>query len=683
MAALGDGVTVRLGPGTFPTKGERGWTVKNGLRVIGSGMFVTFLKLVIASPTADQQYHVVGSSAPPAKNGFELSDLTIDCNLAGQPDTGAGFPQIMAGGVDLRGPNMVIRRVRVINFGTNTKSWECFGIGIGYAAASDTPVASNCVIEDCVIERPALANARETTCLNLSAYEDALLRAAYHEDCAIRNCFINCEYVRSSDAKPALKVSSLTRSGTTATLTTIEPHGRVPGDWILVSGATDPFSADFYARIGQTALFNGSFKVTHVSEDGLSLNYTMDDAPASPSAGGEVWLGKAPSAQIPLENIVRELVGGYYYVTLTTAAPHNLFLGTEGAAAVKGDRVLVSLIKTNPGGVDNLYNGYYEALEVAGASYPSRMFKYKVGATDPGTLATDAAAQSVVGAPFQGLSGDGGRRAVVEGNRIYNCRVGGPYHDFYSTESLIVRKNYYYNVNTGVYQNLGTKSLYELEGNLAKSESVFTFTFINQAQNPFAIGEVVFISNTPDPDQLSGSYEVTDKGADWFKFIKQTNQGPNPESVYKVKRVFGVQRIMIVDNVMELALFAPGTQSHAAPSGVTMIAPTDFSGLPIIRDALVRGNLIRHMGGISDPCARGDSRGIDVSCCKSLIVESNVIGVESSDAAIKAYACGAVKALNNQDFSGKPVSALKWDVNPHQHIPEIRTQAEDLFLTFL
>lgn len=114
-----------------------------------------------------------------------------------------------------------------------------------------------------------------------------------------------------------------------------------------------------------------------------------------------------------------------------------------------------------------------------------------------------------------------------------------------------------------------------------------------------------------------------------------------------------------------------------------MIAPTEFSGLPIIRDALVRGNLIRHMGGISDPCVRGDSRGIDVSCCKSLIVESNVIGVESADSAIRTYACGTVKPLNNQSFAGEPLYALKWDVNPNQHIPEIRTQAEELFLTSL
>ena len=52
------------------------------------------------------------------------------------------------------------------------------------------------------------------------------------------------------------------------------------------------------------------------------------------------------------------------------------------------------------------------------------------------------------------LSADGGRGTVVEGNRIYHCQTGGPYHDTYSTRGLTVRNNYYHDVNTGPFQLL-------------------------------------------------------------------------------------------------------------------------------------------------------------------------------------------------------------------------------------
>ncbi len=673
MAGLSGGEVVRLGPGIFLTQGEESWFPRSGQRIVGSGVHSTALRLALTDPNSDRQYHVIGQTAGKI-SGFELGDLTIDCDLAGQPDTGSGYARIMAGGLDLRGYNILIRRVRVINFGTNTSAYECFGISVGFADPGDNPVAKNCVVESCIVEKPALNNARETTCINLSANElQATLEGAHHEDCVIRNNYVNCEYVRATAAKPVLRVQSLTRSGTTATLTTYGAHGRVVNDWIVVTGGTDP-GGGTYQQLGLTAVWNGSFKVTSVSQDGKSLTYIMDSQPASASAGGEIWLGKAPSALLVLDDIDTEQdENDDYWVILRTSSPHFRFLGS---GSDDGDYVLIRNIQTTEGGTENAFNGYYQIKEVPEADYPSRTFKYNVGSEYPGTPSGSAAATATVGCQFQGMGGGGGRRAVVERNRVYNCRVGGPYHDSHNTRSLIVRKNYYYNVYTGIYENLGARSSGKLAGTISQTGSGCTFNLSGGLANPFALGEVVEITKAAD-GALLGHYEVIGTAANSFTFT-EPDQVPSVD--YNAARAYTVGQLWIEDNVIEMALFPAGTQGHAAPSGVTLIAPTAFNDLPMIRKALVRGNLIRHVGGLIDPCWRGDSRGVDVSCCRRLIVESNLIGVEGANWAVRHYHCGKVKSFNNLTFAGEPLCALKWDVDPPVHTPEIRTQAEELFL---
>src|SRR5262245_60715727 len=71
-AALFDGImtnkvgpnqTVRLGPGTFCTKGSdgaghQGWAAQSGMRILGSGISVTTLKLV--DVPGSEQRHAIG-----------------------------------------------------------------------------------------------------------------------------------------------------------------------------------------------------------------------------------------------------------------------------------------------------------------------------------------------------------------------------------------------------------------------------------------------------------------------------------------------------------------------------------------------------------------------------------------------------------------------------------------------
>jgi len=189
--------TIHLGPGVLTSQGTQigSWVPRSGQRIVGSGVNATTLRFSLASPTSGKNYWLVSNPLPSsALDSFEISDLTIDCNLDGQPSTGSdAYPRIAVGAINLHGKNILVRRVRVINFGTRTPIWkygqtsppdssECFPISVAFAVPPTSTKESNCVVE-----QPALNNAKETTCINLSAQEDAAHRRANHRIEAVLN----------------------------------------------------------------------------------------------------------------------------------------------------------------------------------------------------------------------------------------------------------------------------------------------------------------------------------------------------------------------------------------------------------------------------------------------------------------------------------------------------------------
>ena len=73
---------------------------------------------------------------------------------------------------------------------------------------------------------------------------------------------------RTSDT--AQSVSSLTRSGSTATVTTAAAHGYATDDWITIAGANE-------------TEYNGTFKITKTGAS--TFTYTVDGSPTTPATG--------------------------------------------------------------------------------------------------------------------------------------------------------------------------------------------------------------------------------------------------------------------------------------------------------------------------------------------------------------------------------------------------------------
>src|SRR5438093_9155770 len=110
---------IHFGPGTFQINGYQdgatsGW-LKSAMEIVGSGIDVTTLQLVGAT-TTNKHYFSIGhpftsGGQPTLMDYFEISGLTIDCNLAGATTLTA------CGAVRVLGNYARVRSIKVKNWG--------------------------------------------------------------------------------------------------------------------------------------------------------------------------------------------------------------------------------------------------------------------------------------------------------------------------------------------------------------------------------------------------------------------------------------------------------------------------------------------------------------------------------------------------------------------------------------
>ena len=121
-------VVVHLGPGTFVTKGfadgvAGGWQIKAGMKILGSGIDVTTLKVDNANVTVGSHVFAIAHALQSGTtvDAAEVADLSIDCNCGGA--NAAAF-----GAIRLLGNNARVRRVKVTNWGTISSTVNAFAI---------------------------------------------------------------------------------------------------------------------------------------------------------------------------------------------------------------------------------------------------------------------------------------------------------------------------------------------------------------------------------------------------------------------------------------------------------------------------------------------------------------------------------------------------------------------------
>ncbi len=649
---------IHVGPGLFQTRGYGcgnaaiDWKPKNGQKIRGSGIGVTTLKLVYVSKP-NLPFHAIGGDYANYLDSLEVSDLTVDCNLPGQAvlhdqTDGKEFAQVACGAVYSVGKHIRLRRIRAINFGTQASGVECFVLVSGGAHANleaEQPpkVVYDCVIEDCIVERPSPNNVRETTCILMNVSErgpvvppdnlDGL--AAYHRGCVVRNCVVDCEY----KANPVSIASIVINTGV-ATVTTRQPHGRQDGDWVRISGAIVNGSTN--------NSFNGSYTISNSTTFSFTYNPSTPAPTSNPT--GDIWVGRWPSHYVPISDISPwDTIT--HLVTVTTLTPH--FVIKDGQAAI------TNVNYPNSSG----YNGTFKVQDVL----DWKRFTYSLP-SDPG--AHGALGNAIVGVNFQAVTIDGGSEAVMEGCHILNCGYGGPYHDTWSSKDLIVRNNHYRAVLTGPYQFMGRVGGFIKAASLTHGDPddyTAKFTINSSLPHGFTVGQAVRITayklenGNPIPnDTYNGVFAIksvpTDQSFTYTMLsIPEDNVDVGTTPPPTVEALWQVGQCIIENNIIELI---PHFNNWGPPKGIGFSGAFEFgtfSSFRIWRRAVIRNNVIRYVDSLTEGTAY--NQGINFNACEDVLVENNVIDLLSSSP-IGYGGCTSVRCFNNRDPSGKLIQGV-------------------------
>lgn len=450
MRAAPANSVIRIGPGVFESKGFAAeianYQLKNGQRILGAGRAVTTLKLVGASwpelaylPLALHVYYGF-------LEDFEVSDLTFDCNIAGQPES-----RVSCAAVAIAGRNVRLRRLRAINFSSQTDSYvENFVFGVGAPHPDGGTEGVNNLIEDCIAEAPGLNSAVNSSVFILNSGErpnDGIM--AWHRASAIRHCWYDGTFVD----RP-VSISGITISAGVATVTTRTPHGRSNNSWVVISGAEENGSTQ--------SAYNGTYQISYVSSN--QFTYTpvaylgRDGALSVPTTNptGDMWVDRFSSHRIPVQKLQRDTTDSTVAI-LTAHGPHF---------RKPGQRVRVyGVAGPIPPGTEAYY-GWFPIIE-GGITSPG-VLKYQMNSAPTKLIVQDTACP--------------GGSTTCQQDAVF-LGVG--------TKDQTDRNNYYSDVLTGPYQFMGGSSALKL-GSLSVAGNTATFT--TTAPHGLVVGLAVEIS---------------------------------------------------------------------------------------------------------------------------------------------------------------------------------------------
>jgi len=215
-------------PGIYETTGGRYRirpTANPHCHHFGAGVDRTIIRLVGAShPT--EEGTIFYADYDSTVDGFELHDLTLDCDAPGNPKFRDGIGAV--GAVNVVGNNMLFSNLKVEHFGTGKRGVECFPLLCYAGAGQDGRRYENIRLENSVFTEPAIGNKDGLSCAAISASANARLEGA----------IVNCRFINlKSDFSYSHAFGAALCEGNEVigceTGFYLEPDDRQSGTWII------------------------------------------------------------------------------------------------------------------------------------------------------------------------------------------------------------------------------------------------------------------------------------------------------------------------------------------------------------------------------------------------------------------------------------------------------------------
>ena len=215
-------------PGTYETTGghyRTRPTANPRCHHFGAGIDRTIIRLVEARhPTEEGTIFYADYGA--TVDGFEIHDLTLDCNASGNPKFRDGIGAV--GAINVVGNNLLFSNLKVEHFGTGKRGVECFPFfcyaGPGHAGGQ----YENIRLEKSLFTEPASGNKDGLTCAAIGASPDARIQGAIVH-CRFINLKSDFSYSHAFGA-PLCEGNDVDGSDNGFYL---EPDDRQSGTWII------------------------------------------------------------------------------------------------------------------------------------------------------------------------------------------------------------------------------------------------------------------------------------------------------------------------------------------------------------------------------------------------------------------------------------------------------------------
>jgi hypothetical protein len=214
--------------GTYQTTGwkfSQAQTANPGCKHFGAGVDKTIVQLVNSS--GGQSGGIIfGIDYNRQADGFELHDMTLDCNAPGNPQFTGGQGAVTA--ISVQGNNILLDNLKVTGFGTGKQGLECFPIFIFAGAGQSGKHYSNVRVTNCLFTQPATGNKDGLSCVVLGSDPGSLLDGMI-EGCAFMDLSSDFTYCHAMYA--AVCRNNRVQNCTEGVY--LEPANNLPGNWII------------------------------------------------------------------------------------------------------------------------------------------------------------------------------------------------------------------------------------------------------------------------------------------------------------------------------------------------------------------------------------------------------------------------------------------------------------------
>jgi hypothetical protein len=254
---------------------------------------------------------------------------------------------------------------------------------------------------------------------------------------------------------------------------------------------------------------------------------------------------------------------------------------------------------------------------------------------------------------IHGLSLAWCKGGILEGNQVHNLTYGtfqqptyGPLQQPTNAQDVIVRNNWFKNVNKGILAG-GLDGVLR-SGSLSRSGTIATVTV---SSGPIvSTGDWVVINTNPTGPFNGIVALVTGVSSNQFTFNTSITSS-NSATVSAIQKVFGVTNLIVEGNVVELATATSGTLIGIhVQDGSLGTTPQDSNyPLYVFSKVLLRDNKLRYVDGAINPGYAGYP--IQANSATNLLVRNNVVESDPANP-LRNDRCLSVVYFNNLTPAG-------------------------------